>query len=54
MSFSCDRNTQVIALGLELKFGEAALELMPEVDRIKNVERLTEVKDALKTLHSLE
>jgi len=42
-----------IALGLELKFGETALELMPAVSQIKNVERLTELKDAIKTVNSL-
>ncbi len=42
-----------IALGLELKFGETALELMPAVSQIKNVARLTELKDAIKTVNSL-
>ncbi len=42
-----------IALGLELKFGETALELMPAVSQIKNVTRLTELKDAIKTVNSL-
>jgi predicted transposase YdaD len=41
------------ALGLELKFGEAALELMPTVSQIKNVEKLTALKDAIKTVSSL-
>lgn len=42
-----------IALGLELKFGETALELMPRVSQIKNVARLTALKDAIKTVNSL-
>jgi predicted transposase YdaD len=42
-----------IALGLELKFGETALELMPAVSQIKNVARLTELKDAIKAVNSL-
>jgi predicted transposase YdaD len=42
-----------IALGLELKFGETALELMPTVSQIKNVEKLTALKDAIKTVNSL-
>ncbi|HIK11932.1 MAG TPA: Rpn family recombination-promoting nuclease/putative transposase [Oscillatoriaceae cyanobacterium M33_DOE_052] len=42
-----------IALGLELKFGETALSLMPAVSQIKNVARLTALKDAIKTVNSL-
>ncbi len=42
-----------IALGLELKFGETALELMPAVSQIKNVARLTALKDAIKAVNSL-
>jgi hypothetical protein len=43
-----------IALGLELKFGSQALELLPEIREIENVELLEEIREAIKTVHTLD
>jgi len=43
-----------IALGLELKFGTEGLQLIPEISQITNVDVLTEVREGLRTINSLE
>ena len=42
-----------IELGLELKFGTEALNLLPEITQIENIENLKEIREALKTVNSL-
>jgi hypothetical protein len=43
-----------IELGLELKFGNEGLEVMPEVSRIEDIEVLKSVRDSIKRITSLQ
>lgn len=45
---------KAIELGLELRFGAEGLRLYPEVKRIKEVEKLETLSEALKVVESLE
>ncbi len=43
-----------ITLGLDLKFGSAGLQLLPEIREIENVERLEAIAEAIKTVSTLD
>ena len=43
-----------IELGLELKFGNEGLEVMPEVSRIEDIEILKSIRDSIKRITSLQ
>ncbi|WP_414582062.1 Rpn family recombination-promoting nuclease/putative transposase [Scytonema sp. PCC 10023] len=43
-----------IELGLELKFGNEGLKLMPEISQISDLERLTAIQQAIKTVNTIE
>ena len=43
-----------IELGLELKFGAAGLQLMPEISQLTDVEKLRAIRQAIKTAGSPE
>ena len=41
-------------MGLELKFGSEGLKLYPEIKKIKEVEKLEALSEALKVIRNLE
>jgi predicted transposase YdaD len=41
-----------IELGLEFKFGEAGLQLMPEIRQIEDIDLLERLRNAIKTVES--
>lgn len=43
-----------IELGSELKFGSEGLKILPEIYKIKDVDRLRAIRGGLKVVHSLE
>lgn len=43
-----------IELGLELKFGAEALELMESVFQVQDLEKLKVIKDAIKSVNTLD
>ncbi|WP_337907159.1 hypothetical protein [Iningainema tapete] len=43
-----------IELGLELKFGSEGLQLMPEISQISDLERLTTIQQAIRTVNTLD
>jgi len=43
-----------IELGLELKFGNKGLEVMPEISQIEDIEVLKSVRDSIKRIASLQ
>lgn len=43
-----------IELGLDLKFGDAGLQLMPEIREIQDVETLRRVRESLRTVQTLD
>jgi predicted transposase YdaD len=43
-----------IELGLELKFGADALELMESVSEVQDLEKLKVIKDAIKSVNTLD
>lgn len=42
-----------IKLGLKLKFGDEGLKLLPEINKIKDVELLQTIHDAIETAKNL-
>jgi predicted transposase YdaD len=45
---------ETISLGLELKFGEEGLKLVPKVLKIKSVRKLSQIKNAIRTVNDLD
>jgi hypothetical protein len=43
-----------IELGLELKFGDEGLQLLPEITEIRNLETLKKIRAALRNVQSIE
>jgi predicted transposase YdaD len=43
-----------IEFGLELKFGSAGLELMPEISQIQDVDVLRAIQEGLRTINNLD
>ncbi len=43
---------EAIELGLELKFGDEGLELVPEISKINDIDTLKSVREALKKVHT--
>ena len=44
---------EAIELGLTLRFGDKALDLMPKVRRMRKIEKLQALKDAIKSANDL-
>ncbi|MFH7024435.1 MAG: hypothetical protein ACHBN1_03315 [Heteroscytonema crispum UTEX LB 1556] len=42
-----------IELGLELKFGNEGLELLPEISQIEDIEMLQAIKSGIRTVNTL-